>query len=87
MLISISQIIDTELVLLGPAQRSKASLVSILLGRTSKNLNKCIESLTFLLLACVTVIDSKAPIFCAMIDRMFRCQAKGFFYVFIYNFK
>ena len=46
MLISISQIIDTELVLLGPAQRSQASLVSILLGRTSKNLNKCSESLT-----------------------------------------
>ena len=32
----------------------------------------------------MTVIDSKAPIFCAMIDRLFRCQAKGFF-VFLYT--
>ena len=66
MLTSICQIIDIELVLLGPAQRSQASLVSILLGRTSKNLNKCSESLTFLLIACVTLIgdntqDSNAP--------------------------
>ena len=54
MLISIGQIIDTELVLLSCTQRSQASFVSILLGRTSKNLNKCSESLTFLLSACVT---------------------------------
>ena len=53
MLISTGQIIDTELVLLSPAQRSQASFVSILLGRISKNLNKCSESLTFLLSACV----------------------------------
>ena len=66
-------------------QDSKAPFYSAHTLWTFKNLNKCIESLTFLLSACVTLIDSKAPIYCAMIDRMFRCQTKGFYYVFIFT--